>query len=144
MIEEKTKKEVIADKVYYVQRIAAILAAALIFFPAASPSRICTMINKNLSLFTSGISYSSLTGEMGRAFTRGWLSQGTIMLLFAASLIMLLGIAAASAGGCMSLGNLKFKKLGNLFSLGGSAVQVLGLVLIYVSYLQIQASSNVD
>lgn len=144
MIEEKTKKEVIADKVYYVQRIAAILAAALIFFPAASPSRICTMINKNLSLFTSGISYNSLTAEMGRAFNRGWLSQGTIMLLFAASLIMLLGIVAAGAGGCMSLGNLKFKKLGNLFSLGGAAIGVLGLVLIFVSYLQLQGSGNVD
>ncbi|MCM1193513.1 MAG: ABC transporter permease subunit [Butyrivibrio sp.] len=143
MREEKSRKEKSADKIYIIQRIAILLAAALIFFPAASPSRICTMINKNLSLFTSGISYGSLTGEMGRAFTRGWLDEGIMILLFAASLIMLLGIAAAGAGGCMSLGNLKFKKLGNLFSLGGSAVQLLGLVLIYVSYLQIQGVSEV-
>ncbi len=144
MKEGKTKKEVLADRVYYVQRIVAILAAALIFFPAASPSRICTMINKNLSLFTSGISYSSLTAEMGRAFNRGWLNQGTMILLCAASVIMLLGIAAAGAGGCMSLGNLKFRKLGNLFSLGGVAGQILGLVLIYVSYQQVLGSSSVD
>lgn len=142
MKEEKTKKEKIADKVYYVQRIITLLAALLIFFPAASPSRICTMINKNLSLFTSGISYSSLTAEMGRAFTRGWIAESTVILLFAASLITLIGIVAAGAGGCMSLGNLKFKRLGNIFSLAGSAVQVLGLVLIYVSYLQIQGTSN--
>lgn len=126
------------------QRIVAILAVALIFFPAASPSRVCTMINKNLSLFTSGISYSSLTAEMGRAFNRGWLSEGTMVLLCAASVVMLLGIAAAGAGGCMSLGNLKFKKLGNLFSLGGAAGQVLGLVMIYVSYQQMLGSSNAD
>lgn len=144
MKEGKTKKEVLADRVYYVQRIVAILAAALIFFPAASPSRICTMINKNLSLFTSGISYSSLTAEMGRAFNRGWMNEGTMVLLCAASLVMLLGIAAAGAGGCMSLGNLKFKKLGNLFSLGGAAGQILGLVLIYVSYRQVLGSSNVE
>lgn len=142
MIEEKTKKEKIADKVYYIQRIATLLAVLLIFFPAASPSRICTMINKNLSLFTSGISYGSLTAEMGRAFTKGWIAEGTIIMLFAASLILLVGIVAAGAGGCMSLGNLKFKRLGNIFSLAGSAAEVLGLILIYVSYLQIQGTSN--
>ncbi len=67
-----------------------------------------------------------------------------MVLLCAASLVMLLGIAAAGAGGCMSLGNLKFKKLGNLFSLGGVAGQILGLVLIYVSYRQVLGSSNVE
>lgn len=144
MIEEKSGKEKKAEKIYYIQRIATLLAAALIFFPAASPSRICNMINKNLSLFTSGTSYGSLTGEMGRAFDRGWLSEGIIVLVFIASLIMLLGIAASSAGGCMSLGNLKLKRLGNLFSLIGSGVQILGLVLIYVSYIQIQGAGNVD
>lgn len=144
MKEEKTKNEIIADKVYYVQRIATLLATALIFFPAATPSRICAMINKNLSLFTSGLFYGSLTAEMGRAFNRGWLEQGTIIILYIASLIMLLGIAVAAAGGCMSLGNLKFKKLGNLFSLGGAAGEFLGLVLIYVSYTKVQGTSNYD
>lgn len=144
MKEEKTKKEKIADKFYYVQRVTALLAVMLIFFPAASPSRICTMINKNLSLFTSGISYSSLTAEMGRAFNRGWLEQSTIILLFAASMIMLIGIVAAGAGGCMSLGNVKCKRLGNIFSLAGGAAETAGLILIYVSYLQIQGTSNPD
>ncbi len=144
MREEKSGKEKSADRIYIVQRIATLLAAALIFFPAASPSRICNMINKNLSLFTSGTSYGSLTGEMERAFSRGWLNEGVMILLFAASLITLLGIAAASAGGCMSLGNLKFKRLGNLFSLVGAGVQVLGLVLIYVSYILIQGAENTD
>ncbi len=144
MREEKSGKEKSADRIYIVQRIATLLAAALIFFPAASPSRICNMINKNLSLFTSGTSYGSLTGEMERAFSRGWLNEGVMILLFAASLITLLGIAAASAGGYMSLGNLKFKRLGNLFSLVGAGVQVLGLVLIYVSYILIQGAENTD
>ncbi|MCM1261755.1 MAG: ABC transporter permease subunit [Butyrivibrio sp.] len=144
MKENKTKNEIIADKVYYIQRIATLLATALIFFPAATPSRICTMINKNLSLFTSGLFYNSLTAEMGRAFNRGWIEQGNIILLYVASMIMLLGIAAAAAGGCMSLGNLKFKKLGNIFSLAGAAADVLGLILIYVSYGQIQGTSNYD
>lgn len=144
MKEEKTKKEKIADKVYYAQRITTLLAALLIFFPAASPSRICTMINKNLSLFTSGISYGSLTAEMGRAFTKGWIEESTVIMLFVASLILLVGIVAAGAGACMSLGNLKFKRLGNVFSLSGSFVGAIGLVLIYVSYLQVQGTSNPD
>ncbi len=142
MKKEKSREEKRTDIIYVIQRIAVVLAVALIFFPAASPSRICGMINKNLSLFTSGISYSSLTSEMGRAFTRGWIQEGTMILLFVASLIMLIGIALSGAGGCMSLGNLKFKKLGNLFSLGGAAVEIVGMVLIYVSYLQIQGTGN--
>lgn len=142
MKKEKSREEKRTGIIYIIQRIAVVLAVALIFFPAASPSRICGMINKNLSLFTSGISYSSLTSEMGRAFTRGWIQEGTMILLFVASLIMLIGIALSGAGGCMSLGNLKFKKLGNLFSLGGAAVEIVGMVLIYVSYLQIQGTGN--
>lgn len=142
MKEEKSRREKRADKIYYIQRIATLLAAALVFFPAASPSRICTMINKNLSLFTAGISYSSLTAEMGRAFRQGWISENTIMLLLAASLIMLIGIVSASAGACMSLGNLKLKRLGNLFSIGGAAADVIGLVLIYASYAQISLTER--
>lgn len=142
MKKEKSREEKRTGIIYIIQRIAVVLAVALIFFPAASPSRICGMINKNLSLFTSGISYSSLTSEMGRAFTRGWIQEGTMILLFVASLIMLIGIALSGAGGCMSLGNLKFKKLGNLFSLGGAAVEIVGMILIYVSYLQIQGTGN--
>lgn len=142
MKEKRTQEKGPADKVYYIQRIASLLAAVLVFFPAANPARICTMINKNLSLFTSGISYSSVTAEMGRALNKGWIDTGTIYLVFAGALIMLLGIVALGAGGCMSLGNLKMKRLGNVLSLLGAVVDTVGMVLIYVSYTQIVLTSK--
>ncbi len=141
---EKTKNEKIADKFYWVQRVSALLMVVLIFFPAANPARICTMINKNVSLFTSGISWSTLTSEMGRAFTKEWISTGTIMLVFAGSLIMLVGIAAIGAGACMSLGNIKLKRLGNPFALLGAVLEGVGLVLVYVAYTQILETSKPD
>ena len=137
MNEEKKGKEIIADKIYYVQRVVALLMAILIFFPGMNPGRICELINKNVSLFTAGISYGTLTGEMGRALTKGWISQDTMILVFCASLIMLVGIVAAGAGGCLSLGNLKMKKLGNPFSIAGGALGMAGLVMIWIAHAQI-------
>ncbi len=137
MNEEKKGKELIADKIYYVQRAVALLMAILIFFPGMNPGRICELINKNVSLFTAGISYGTLTGEMGRALSKGWISQDTMILVFCASLIMLIGIVAAGAGGCLSLGNLKMKRLGNPFAIVGGALGVVGLVMIRVAYAQV-------
>jgi putative aldouronate transport system permease protein len=142
MEEEKTGRERAADKFYYVQRVVALLMAALIFFPTLNPGRICEMINKNVSLFTAGISYSTLTSEMGRAFNKGWIDEGTIMLVFAASLLMLIGVVACGAGGCMSLGNLKLKRLGNPFAVIGSALDIAGLVMIQTAYSQITLTSK--
>jgi putative aldouronate transport system permease protein len=142
MEEEKTGRERAADKVYLVQRVVALLMAALIFFPTLNPGRICEMINKNVSLFTAGISYGSLTSEMGRAFNKGWISEGSIMLVFAASLIMLIGVVACGAGGCMSLGNLKLKRLGNPFAVIGGALNIAGLVMISTAYSQVALTSK--
>jgi putative aldouronate transport system permease protein len=139
---EKTKQETLADKFYIVQRIVGLLMVICIFFPSANPARICTMINKNVSLFTSGISYGTLTGEMGRAFDKGWIASGTMILLFVAALIMLIGIVAIAAGACMSLGNIKLKRLGIPFSLVGAGMNIVGLVMIYASYTQILTTSK--
>ncbi|MCR5426047.1 MAG: ABC transporter permease subunit [Lachnospiraceae bacterium] len=142
MKEEITVRERSAEKFYYVQRLSALLALFFVFFPGVSPSRICGLIGKNVSLFTSGISYGTMTSAMGRAFDKGWISEGSMILLFVGSLFLLLGIAANAANGCMSLGNLKTKRLGIPFGLGGSAAMVLGMVLVYVSYAQVLQTSR--
>jgi putative aldouronate transport system permease protein len=116
--------------------------AALAFFPSLNPGRICEMINKNVSLFTSGISYGTLTSEMGRAFNKGWINEETIMLVFAASLIMLIGVAACGAGACMSLGNLKLKRLGSPFAVVGGICSLAGLLMISTAYSQITLTSK--
>jgi putative aldouronate transport system permease protein len=66
------------------------------------------------------------------------------MLLFVASIVLLLGIIAISAGACVSLGNLKMKRLSILISLGGGVAGIVGLVLIYVSYLGMCNADNLE
>ncbi|MGN1368368.1 MAG: ABC transporter permease [Aristaeellaceae bacterium] len=133
-----------AEKLYYLMRIAVIAAAVFLFIPALNPARISGMINQNMSLLTSGTSYGSLIDEFGRAFRKEWVSEGSFKLLFAASLVACLGICASIAAGCMSLGNLKLKRLGNLFGIGGGVLLFGGLAGIFASYKQVAATSNPD
>ena len=75
MNQKKAKQRQAYDYLYYVIRAAVLLSVVFLFIPSLNPARISGMINKNLSLFTSGISYSTLTNGFGRAFKKGWVSQ---------------------------------------------------------------------
>lgn len=141
---EISAKEKSVEKYYYVQRIVSLVALFFIFFPAMNPARISSLIGRTLSLFTSGISWGSLTAEMGRAFNRGWINESTIWILFFGSLSVLLGIAFSCVSAIMSLGNIRLKNLGKYFSIGGSLLMCLGLVLIFVSFTQLQGTSNYE
>lgn len=132
---EVSVREKKAEKLYYVLRIAALLATVLVFVPGMNPAKISNLISKNMSLFTSAVSYSNLTSECGRAFRMGWVSQSVFILLMVAALFVLIGILLGAAGGCMSVGNLKLKNLGIRFSLGGALTQTVGMVMLYVSYI---------
>lgn len=138
----KTSKELIADKLYYIIRIAIVLSVIFLFIPNLNPSRISGMINKNMSLFTAGISYSSLTDGFGRAFKKGWVDAASMQILYVSSMALILGIAACGASGCMSLGNLKFKKLGNIIAMIGCGVELLAMGGIYFAYTQVSATSK--
>ena len=142
MDKSKTVKELASDKLYYFIRLAVLLSVVFLFVPALNPSRICGLINKNLSLFTSGVAYSTLTADFGRAFKKGWVENSSIQMLYVSSLVICLGIAANAASGCMSLGNMKFKKLGNIISLVGSIVELAGMGGIYMAYVQVAATSK--
>lgn len=137
MNQTKTRKEILSDKLYYLLRIAILLSVVFLFIPALNPTRISGLINKNLSLFTAGISYSSLTAEFGRAFKKGWVMESSIQILYVSAVAVCLGIVANAASGCMSLGNIKFKKLGNLISIIGCVVELAGMAGIYVAYSQV-------
>lgn len=144
MNKAKTKQEVISDKLYYPFRIAILISVIFLFIPALNPVRVSGMINKNLSLFTSGISYSSLTAEFGRAIKKEWVMESSLRILYGSALAVCLGIAANVASGCMSLGNHKLKKLGNLISIVGCVAQLAGMVGIYVVYNQLSQTSKPD
>ena len=130
-------QENIADKIYYLTRVMTLVIVLLLFIPAFNPAKICGMINKNTSLLSAGISYSTLTAEFGRAIKKGWVDVSSLHLLYVASLTACIGVIAIGASGAMSLGNIKLKKLGNLFSLTGCVLNLVGLVGIYGAYTQV-------
>ncbi|MDE5802778.1 MAG: ABC transporter permease subunit [Lachnospiraceae bacterium] len=144
MENSKKGKEKTAGYIYYVARIGVLLSVVMMFFPGMNPSKICDYINKNMSLFTSGISYSGLVKQCTRAFNQGWIQESSFVLLFIASMLVCLGIAANAVMGCMSLGNLKMRKVGNWFGIGGSIMQIAGLGGIYLAYSQVAQTTKPD
>lgn len=136
----KQKKNIL----YYPIRILSLFAVLSLFVPVLNPARICGMINKNMSLFTSAVSYSGLVSEMGRAFKKGWIEPGSMKLLYIAALLVTFGILACGVSGCMSLGNNKMKKLGNIIALAGCAVSLSGFVCIRFAYTQVAQTAKPD
>ncbi len=141
---ERSLEEKKCDKYYYVYRVVALLSLFIMFIPAINPAKICGLINKNLSLFSCGFSYSSLTAECGRAITKGWISSGSLVLLFVSSLIIILGIVATVSGAALSLGSLKLKSKANIFALIGAVTQFIGLAGIVGSYILVSQTKKVD
>ncbi len=138
----KSTRERASDILYCLLRVAILVAVVFLFVPSLNPARISGLINRNMSLFSSGFSYSNLTADFGRAFKKGWVDRSTMHLLYGSSLIICLGVFAAVAGACMSIGSKKFKKLSNLFILLGCAADLLGMVGIRSAYVQIAQTSK--
>ena len=130
MKESQTEKRGTVDYIYMLQRVIAIFAAISVFFPFMNPTRICNLVNENTSLFTAAVSYSTLTSEAGRALRMNWLSPSAFYILYAGAVIALIGVIFVVVGGCMSLGNTKMKRVGILWSILGSIVE---LSLIHIS-----------
>ncbi|MGN1089679.1 MAG: hypothetical protein ACI4Q6_04700, partial [Huintestinicola sp.] len=127
---KKTATELVADKIYWVLRAAVIVNLVMLFFPSFNPSRLSGMINKNLSLFSCGVSYSSIVSNFGRAFRQGWLTEATFHSLNIASSLIIVAVIFAAAGGCMSLGNRKLRKTGAFVSVGAGIIEIIAFVMI--------------
>lgn len=123
-------------------RILVILLAMSLFVPGLNPAKISSMINDNLSLFTSGLVYSTAYSGFRRALMRGWVEQGTLNLLFLSSMLSCIGFLINGAGGCLSLGLLKFKKASLRLTVLGSLVSLLGFGGIFIAYTQMLSSTN--
>lgn len=142
MREKTTSSQMICNKLYYLSRISALLSVVFMLFPAVNPARICGYINKNMSLFTSGIAYSDLISECGRAFTKGWIKEISFKIVFGSSLTVCVGIALVAVCACMSLGNVRMKKAGNIFGMIGAVIELAGLCGIRVAYNQIAMTTK--
>jgi putative aldouronate transport system permease protein len=125
-------------------RVTALLLFVLLFIPGANPARISEKINRNLSLFTSGFFYQTLTADMGRMFQKGWIQEGTMQLLFFSSMAACIGIFACSAGACLSVGNARMKRLAFLLSLGGSCAVLIAAAGISRSYELLLSLSDIE
>ncbi len=143
MVGSKSPKDLMGDKLFYVIRIAVLLAVIFLFVPGLNPAKVSGLINRNLSLFTSGISYSTLTEDFGRAIKKEWVQESTLQLLYISSMSICIGAAAMGAGGCMTLGSLKFKRLSALIAAIGGGLEMIGLAGIFISYNQISMTTNV-
>lgn len=136
-----TKQEASAgSKVYLLHRVAILLACAAVVYPALSPTRITTKIGQYTSLLTSSISWSSLTGGLTRALSKGYLATSIFQILMASSIVLLVGVILSAVGGCMSAGNNRMRRTGLRFPILGSAAMLVGLAGIYVAYTQVVAA----
>lgn len=127
---------------YGALRIFSLLAFVFMFFPGVNPGRISNLINRNLSLFTTGLSFSSLTLKFAAMFRQGAVDRSIFVLLSAASVVVMLGAIVCGVGACMSLGNNRMKSRGNWLPGAGSIVMFAGLAGIYISYTQLAAAKG--
>ncbi len=140
----RSAEEKKCDKFYIASRIVSILSFGLLFVPALNPARVSELLNENLSLFSCGFSYSKIVSSCARAINRGWVAEGSLLLLVIASLVICLGITAGLISACMSLGSLKFKSKANTLSLVGSIAEIVGLAGIIGSYILISNTQKPD
>lgn len=140
----KSSKGYVVDMIIYIYRAAIIFLVISLFIPRLNPANISSLINDNMSLFTSGVSYSSLTNNTLRAINRGWVQKEIFNILFIGSMLSCVGVIGAIIGACMSLGSLKLRRLGNYITIFGSLVSLVGLSAIFITYSQMTKTSNLE
>ncbi len=123
-----------------INRLLILIAGFLVFFPQVNPGRISLKINQNTSLFTTAISYETITASLARPLRMKWVTPDQFHLLMAGSAILLLGIILCAVGACMGLGNNRMKKRASIFPLAGSVSMLGGLFIIYKSYTSVLAT----
>lgn len=140
----KVKEKEVAAPLYIIQRIVALLAVFTMFIPAANPEKVSALIGKNLSLFTSAVSYSSLKADASRYLRMGQLDEGAFVAVYVSAILLTIGVLTIAAATCCTLGNNKFKRLACYISMGGSVIGLIGIALTYVGYNTFAASKKAD
>lgn len=126
-MERQSKVSGWTDKLYYITRISTMFTFLLMFFSEFNPARVYTMMNKNVSLFTTAVSYDRLIVNVAFEMRRGLLTKGDFTALMGTSALVCIGIIVLCIAACVSLGNLKFKRLSNVCNLFGGVMMLSGL-----------------
>ena len=127
------------DKIYYVTRISLVFSFILVLFSEFNPARIFTQMNKNITLLTSALSYNRLIINIKYEINHNYIYKSDIRSLMIASALMITGILILSAAACVSLGNLKMKRISNYLTLAGSGVIMGGFFQMLATYRLYQA-----
>ncbi len=117
---------------YWLQRAMILFSVVTLFLPAFFPGRITDKISKYCSIFTAAVSYSNLTANVGLGFR--YISVLTFRLVQFSGIAIVVGVAVAGIGGCMSLGNNKMRLRGGFFPMIGAGLILLGDVFARVSF----------
>jgi len=126
------------DIMFILVRILIVADIIVTFVPSLNPARISGMINRNLSLFTCGVSYGSIVQGMGRAMTKGWISEAGMKFLFVSCIFSIAAMILYAFCGCVSLGNGRFKKIGAASAAVGAVLRLVSLGGVIVSYNMIR------
>lgn len=126
-----------------IMRFSVALLLVCVFLPGVNPSRISQVINRNISLFTSGFVYNTVIADMGRLFDKGWVDEYSMLFLFYSSLMTCLGIFVSAAGAIFSVGNNKCKRIGFILIFSGGFFVLLGLVGVYYAYTDLVINSDI-
>lgn len=132
------------DFIGYFLRIAIILTLVCLFVPALNPTHMSELMNDGDSFFTSGISYSGIADGFQRAVKRGYIEEGVLTRTYIGALVSLIGMAAMLAGCAMTIGEIRFKRLGAKIALGGSAVSVAGIIFIKLQQSGFSNAANTE
>lgn len=140
MDHEKTPRQKTSGVVYIVARVIALLGVCSMFFSAFNPSYVFTVVGGNsiinsTSVFTGAVSSDSiLTSTIRAAIDKGVIDGGPFFMLRLACILLVVGLIAAGAAGCVTVGNVKMKHLGNKIFMLAGAVTIAGAALILVFY----------
>jgi len=133
----KDVKQSLLKIIYWVLRIFTVLMFFFSFIADFNPAKISDIAAyRNISLFTSAISFSKLTDEFLLGLDNHFVEYSTFIILRVSALIIILGILAIAIGGIISLGDKRKQKTASIFSLSGSIGMGLGIIGIYIAYLQ--------
>jgi len=132
MIERKVYAK--SDFLMILFRFLIIISIIGLFIAGFNPARLSELINKNASLFTSAILYKTIGGGFIRALNNGWITQGPLTLTYMASVIVFLGILALATSGCLSVGEVRMRKLAMKAAIIGSGTGLVGMALFLPAY----------
>lgn len=123
-------------------RLGVVLLLIASFMPALNPIRMSGLIHRNSALVTMSFNYSSMISEFTRALSRGWVMQETLDRLYSSAVMLVIGIAAAGTGCCMSLGKLRLKRIGTGIITIFAALCIPALLISLNSHRELMQTAN--